>query len=32
MLSIVNNAYNDYNIVVYCYNIVMHFTLLSLAL
>ena len=28
--SIVNNGYNNYNIVVYCYNIVtvMHFTVL----
>ena len=30
--SIVNDAYNDYNILVYYYNIVMHFTILSLAL
>ena len=26
--SIVNNAYNDYNIVVYYYNMVIHFTIL----
>ena len=30
--SIVNNGYNDYNIEVYCYNIVMHFRILWLAL
>ena len=31
LIVIHNNAYNDYNFVVYCYDIVMYFTILWLA-